>query len=144
MYKGFQLSIMIQIVKQNGFNYFTAFQAPGFPQQNQPEEVINRWRKPGDKAPIQLYRFSNGDAYSNYTMSDGAISDASFVRIKNIELSYQLSESYLKKAHLQNARLYFQCQNLFTFTKYKGLDPETQGLSLPPVRMMTIGAHLTF
>ncbi|HVU56048.1 MAG TPA: SusC/RagA family TonB-linked outer membrane protein [Puia sp.] len=143
-YKGFQLNIMLQIVRQNGLNYLAAFQTPGVSRQNQPEEATNRWQKPGDIAAFQLYRNNSNKPYSIYTSSDGAISDASFARIKNVELSYQLREAYVKKAHLQNVRIYFQCQNLFTFTKYKGLDPETQGLSLPPVRMMTIGAQLTF
>jgi len=76
--------------------------------------------------------------------SDGLITDGSFIRVKNISLSYQLPGSWKQKAHLQNARLYLQCQNLFTITNYKGLDPETPGLNLPPLRMITAGFQVTF
>jgi len=147
-YKRFQLDVFIQIVKQVGFNYLRVFPSPGRINQNQPKEVLNRWQKPGDIAPLQKFTIganaATNNGYGNYTRSDGGISDASFVRLKNVSFSYQFPEEWLKKAHLQNARIYLECQNLFVITKYRGLDPETRGLTLPPVRMMTGGVQFTF
>ena len=53
--------------------------------------------------------------------SDADITDASFIRLKNVSLSWQVPEVLLRKLHFQNVRLYVQGQNLFTITKYKGI-----------------------
>jgi len=71
------------------------------------------------------------------------ITDASFIRFKTLAISYQLPHSWQQRAYLQNARVYLQCQNLFTITSYKVLDPETQNL-LGPTRTITAGINLTF
>ena len=76
--------------------------------------------------------------------SDYLISDASFIRLKNLALSYSFPRKWQQKAKLQAARIYLQAQNLFTITSYRGLDPETQGLSLPPLRMITGGFQVAF
>jgi hypothetical protein len=73
-------------------------------------------------------------SYSNAT--------GSYVRLKNLSLSWQLPKGWLQKAHIQNVRIYFNGQNLTTFTKYKGLDPETRGFNLPPLRTLTAGVKL--
>lgn len=57
-------------------------------------------------------------------MSDRWLEDASYLRIQNISLSYNLPEKWAKKAFLQSARVYFNVQNVYTFTKYSGYDPE--------------------
>jgi len=143
-YKRIQLDFLIQFVKQVGYNYLQSFAVPGT-QQNQPVEVMGRWQKPGDNVSIQQFTtYDPHNTYFNYQYSDAAFSDASFVRLKNVVLSYTLGESFRKKVHLENARIYMQCQNLLTITSYKGLDPETQGLSLPPLRTITAGIQLTF
>ena len=51
-------------------------------------------------------------------------------------------EAMQRKLGVQSARIYVQCQNLFVITKYLGLDPETQGLNLPPLRMITAGLQI--
>jgi len=146
-YKGFQLDILIQFIRQVGLNYLQTFPMPGT-DQNQPTEILNRWQKPGDASSIQQFsmgvNFQVSQAYSNLIASDKIISDASYVRFKNVSLSYQLTPAWLKRAHFENARIYIQCQNLFTITKYKGLDPETQGLNLPPLRTITGGFQFIF
>ena len=95
-------------------------------------------------------KFSTKDAADpgdNVEFSNYVISDASFIRLKNLSLSYTLPSSWQKKAHLSNARIYIQGQNLFTITNYKGLDPETSSrfgvLGLPTLRMLTAGVQIT-
>ncbi len=140
-YKGWQMEIFLQFVKQTGFNYFNLFNSfpPGSVNQNLPSFFLDRWQKPGDNTGIQEFSTT-----ANPGVGDGVISDASFVRLKNLSLSYTLPSGWQKRARLQNARIYMQCQNLVTFTHYKGLDPETQSLSLPPLRMLTAGIQLAF
>ncbi len=76
---------------------------------------------------------------------DGGLSiqDASFMRLKNISLSYNLPKQWLQLLGLKNAQLLFQGQNIFTFTKYVGLDPESQSMSnLPPLRSLVAGIRI--
>ncbi len=146
-YKGFQLAILFQYVKQQGYDYMRAFlQAPGT-QSNQPDLVMDRWRQSGDNTGIQRFAASGSSlsAYSRLRTSDLAINDASFIRLKNVSFSYSLSNKLIQKLHLLNANIFMQGQNLMTMTKYKGLDPEAAvSTGLPPLRTLTFGIHLTF
>jgi len=143
-YKGLELDVFLQFLKQKAINYFFG-SLPGFVGTNQPTTVLDAWRKPGDIAPVQRYNsdFSLAESYVDAIGSDGAFKDASFIRVKNISLSWQLPVTWKNKIHMRSADLYIQAQNLFTFTRYKGLDPETlNSTSLPPLRVLTIGTHL--
>lgn len=64
------------------------------------------------------------DPNDNDRISDRYIEDGSYLRIKNITLGYTFKKSLLKRLHLENLRVYCNIQNLHTFTKYKGYDPE--------------------
>lgn len=144
-YKGFQLDILFQYAKQTGRNYMIFKGAPGT-MQNQPVMVLNRWMNEGDASHIQRYG-QNSEATTAYTRlisSNRSVDDASFIRLKNIALSYVLPSQWINKAKLSNARLFLQGQNLLTITRYEGLDPETQGTFLPPLRVLTAGFSLTF
>lgn len=144
-YKGFQLDVLFQFVKQTGYNYVTIFSTPGI-LLNQPTEVLSRWKQEGDQSSIQRFGQTGEPvtAYARLAESQSSIGDASFIRLKNISLSWTLPALWIQKARLENARLFIQGQNLLTLTSYKGLDPETQGGSqLPPLRILTIGIHLS-
>lgn len=145
-YKNFQLEFRFQFVKQSGYNYLSYFtSAPGNPV-NQPGWVVNRWQETGSSASIQRYSTTSDfqNAYNNYLVSDRSITDASFIRLKNVSLSYSLSPSILKKIKMQDVKFFVQGQNVITVTSYQGLDPETQSSSLPPLRVLTTGIHATF
>jgi TonB-linked SusC/RagA family outer membrane protein len=145
-YKNFQLDFLISFVKTLGKNYqFGNF--PGNYGINQPVSVLARWTKGGDQTNIQ--RFSTNSSvvqpFRNGNNSDASFSDASFIRLKNISLSWALRKQILDKIRFQNLRVFIQGQNLFTITKYKGLDPETLNISsLPPLRICTVGIRATF
>ncbi|HWW39350.1 SusC/RagA family TonB-linked outer membrane protein, partial [Pedobacter sp.] len=145
-YSGFQLDFLFYFVKQIAQNQGFGFSTPGTGQGqgNQLASLMGRWQRPGDISSIQ--RFStkySGDvsqALANVYESDAAWADASYIRLKNVSLSWQLPENWCKHAHLQNCSLFVQGQNLWTFTNYKGLDPETKSsTTLPPLRVVTIG-----
>lgn len=101
-------------------------------------------------------RFSNLDGNGNNRMSDRWIEDGSYLRIQNISLSYTLPQRWAKKAFLQNAKIYFNVQNVHTFTKYSGYDPEIGAYNqsallqnidrgrYPTPRTYTLGLNLSF
>ncbi|WP_316834904.1 SusC/RagA family TonB-linked outer membrane protein [Pedobacter nutrimenti] len=147
-YKSFTLSFLFRFVKQIGYNTLYNYM-PGS-MRNQPVAVMNRWQKPGDITNIP--RFSQNTDYTTATnpfFSDLFYSDASFIRLSNLSLSYDLSDKIAKKLHLQQFRLYVSGSNLLTITSFKGLDPENNafnsysGGSLPPLRTMTAGVKVS-
>ncbi len=145
-YNGFELDFLFQFVKQKGRNYSFGFY-PGTQTRNQPAYVLDRWQQPGDNASYQKFNSDNGlsGAFLNANeYSDAAVADASYIRLKNVSLSYRFLEKYLTKIHVRGIRIYAQGQNLWTITKYKGLDPETLStFTLPPLRVLTVGAQIT-
>lgn len=146
-YGGWHLDIFVQVVKQTAPGYF--FLNSNLPGTliNMPKSILNdRWMVEGDVATIQ--QFSTGfkadppNAFALYNQSDDVIVDASFIRVKNVSLSYDFPQRWTKGV---NARLYFQGQNLLTFTNYEGLDPEnTSQTALPPLRTVTMGVQVSF
>ena len=154
-YNGFELSFLFQFVKQIGRNnlFGSSTTVPGWNNGglgNQPVWVLQgRWQNPGDIATRQpltqdVNNVTLQTARSAAMGSDAGYSDASYVRLKNISLSYQIGEKLLRKAKITNCRLSVNAQNLFVLTRYFGSDPETKSLStLPPLRMITAGIQLT-
>ena len=145
-YKGLSLSIFFQFVKQVGYNYTSSNPTPGS-MTNQPTDVLGRWRKPGDITNIQRYTTTDpgSAAYAYSSASDGAVSDASFIRLKNAALSYSLPVKWSSQIKAEMIRFYLQGQNLLTLTNYKGGDPETKStFTLPPLKILTAGVQMTF
>lgn len=144
-YKGFALDFLFQFVNQRTRNHLQIFSMPGTIS-NQPTIVMDRWQEVGDQTEVQ--RFSQGfgpefGAYINQNRSDASFSNTSFIRLKNISLSYQFPKSVVDKLKLQNLQLYVQAQNLLIITDYEIMDPETPG-NLPPIRMVTGGINFSF
>lgn len=153
-YKMVQLDFLFQFVKKQGPIYLFNG-TPGSYNvnyvSNQPTTVLSRWQQPGDVSNIERFG-QNGTlttiANNEYT-SDLVYGDASFVRLKNVSLSVKLPENWIMKMGLHQARIFIQGQNLLTFTKYKGLDPETAfnvsySAQLPPLRVFTGGIQASF
>lgn len=88
---------------------------------NQSTAVLNRWRYEGDNTDIPMALY--GEAY-NYLGSDRFVEDATFVRMKDMMLSYTLPKRVLQKLKLNKLSCYVTGYDLFTWTKYKGQDPE--------------------
>jgi len=89
----------------------------------------------------------------DYAFSDRYIEDGSYLRIQNISLGYTLPHQWVDKAGISNLKIYANLQNVYTFTKYSGFDPEigiSNGLNgvdngrYPSPRMYTIGLNLSF
>jgi len=86
------------------------------------EDISNVRLKSGHKASAP--RAASGDPNGNSRVSDRYIEDGSYIRIKNITVGYTIHEHIVKKAGIENVRVYVNIQNVYTLTKYSGLDPE--------------------
>lgn len=151
-YKGISLDIFMQFVKQKGYN-FAGVATPGRilnSGTNMPVAFLDRWQKTGDQAVYQRFSATSGaanTAFNRFKSSDALITDASFIRMKNISLSWDLPKKWTNGITLQNARVYLQAQNLFTITKFGGIDPESQSYGsfpgLPPLKMIIAGLQIS-
>jgi len=152
-YKGLELDFLLQVVGQNGLSHFNggSVNAPGnFPtnhRSNQLVEVLNRWQNPGDNTAFQKFS-TTSTASTAYLLnvSSGALNneDASFIRMKNISVSYHFPKKLIQKAKIEGLKVYLQGQNIFTITKYKGLDPEVQSTTLlPSLQVFSAGLQFT-
>lgn len=144
-YKGFQLDFLFQFVKQQNFNFANTQKFAGH-FINQPVAYLNSWQEAGDNVPYQLYATNaNSQATQRsdfFGLSSGAVSDASFIRLKNISVAYTLPKSIMPNV---NCRLSLEGQNVLTLTNYQGADPEfVQGGLLPPLKMYSFNLQLTF
>lgn len=144
-YKGFQLDFLFQFVKQQNFNFANTQKFAGH-FINQPVAYLNSWQEAGDNAPYQLYATNaNSQATQRsdfFGLSNGAVSDASFIRLKNISVAYTLPKSIMPNV---DCRLSLEGQNVLTFTNYQGADPEfVQGAQLPPLKMYSFNLQFTF
>ncbi|SOD14859.1 TonB-dependent receptor [Pedobacter xixiisoli] len=165
-YRGATLSFLFQFVKQEGPGLAygpLAGNLGGLT--NFDTSVLNRWRKAGDITDIpRASTLTTSLAYtrytSNYRYSSAAWEDASYIRLKNVSLAYDISK-WTEKISIKRASVTFNAQNLITWTSFRGLDPEIQGFdrsfvsqanpfgssktsSTPTMRTFTFGLQMTF
>lgn len=93
---------------------------------NKFRSVLGRWTGANSTNDARFPRYSFTDANSNIRVSDRYVEDGSFVKLKNLQVGYNLPKSALGKA-FSNLRIYVQVKNAFTITKYTGYDPEIAG-----------------
>lgn len=153
-YKNFQLSLFLQGVYGNDIFNATRVETEGMTDaKNQTADVARRWRQPGDVTDIPRAVFGN---VGNSRISDRFVEDGSFMRIKALTLGYNVPTDILSKVKISNARLYVTGENLFTFTKYKGYDPEVNAFTnsttvfgvdfgtYPQTRNIILGLNVSF
>ena len=147
-YHAFQLDIFLSYKKQTGINYLAQVYTylPGN-EFNQPAALLNAWKAPGQVAEFEVLSSQFGQAATAarlFTESGGVYSDASYIRLQTASFSYSLPASVVKRLTVQSLRFYINAQNLFTLTRYKGNDPETQNFfGVPPLRTLSCGLQLT-
>ena len=117
---------------------------------NYPEWVLDRWTGEGTSNRVPRLVAGNNDSWK---VSDLYVYDGSYLRLKNICLGYTLPEKWTRKVSISKLRFYVMAENLFTWTKYHGFDPEiaSGGTSLgvdrgiyPQARTWTVGLNLSF
>ena len=118
-------------------------QNPGFLQQGLNQDGgYTFWTKPGDVANVQSPLYQNN-------FSSRLIQDASWLRLRNITLSYTLPDKVISRSKVfSNARVYISGQNLVTWTHWRGLDPEDNNnissTEYPNPRAITVGLEISF
>lgn len=144
-WKGIQLDVqftgMFGRYMMNNERYF--IENPEFATKgNQTTDMLNIWQKPGDVTRIAAVN-------SERHFDTGLIENASFVRLKFLQLSYNFPKKLLASTKcIKDAKVFFVGRNLLTFTKYKGYDPEIDSFSsigeYPNTRQYSIGLQVTF
>ena len=109
---------------------------------NQSKELFKRWKKPGDITSVPRYGVTP-------QMDAHLLEDASFLRLKNLTFAYNFPQAMLKRTKaISMARIFAQGQNLLTFTKFTGMDPESSKnvyqAAYPMSRQFTFGLEVTF
>ena len=146
MWKGFTLSTQFSWVADRWmFNNDRFFEESNglYSSYNQSRRLLKeRWKKPGDVTDIPRYGVTP-------QMDSRFLENASFLRLKNVMLSYSLPSSMLRKTKFFTAaRIYVQAQNLFTLTPFSGLDPEASSnvykAQYPMSRQYSMGIDLNF
>lgn len=144
-WKGLSLSAQFSYVLDrwmiNNDRYFDESNGR-FASYNQSSRLLDRWKEPGDITDIPRHGV--------YTEFDSRLlENASFLRLKNLMLSYSMPRELLKKSgFIQGVRLYVQGQNLWTLTGFSGLDPESSSnvyqAQYPMSKQYTFGLDITF
>ena len=100
--------------------------------------------------------YTDTSKHLNNRLSDAYVEDGSFIRLQNISLAYNLPKKWLQKIYLENVKVYCNIQNLYTWTKYDGYDPEVGSLygntlyngidygRYPSPRIYTVGLNVQF
>ncbi|MBQ0087391.1 MAG: TonB-dependent receptor [Bacteroidales bacterium] len=151
-WKGLSLSVMLQGVQGAQAAYMGKFSLynDGDKNFNRSKDILNAWTPENPTSNIP--RLTKDDANNNFkTLSTYYLEDASYLRIKNVTLSYDFTKLLRKAAHFNERNssimVYFSGENLFTFTKYSGMDPECNGwdgLKYPVNRILSFGLKFTY
>jgi TonB-linked SusC/RagA family outer membrane protein len=149
-WKGFDLGLFFQGTLENDMYDFS--QRGDIPAMNRPSWVLQRWHGEGtsDKIPRMTVANPNG----NLRSSDIYIKDGSYLRLKTSQLGYTIPKSFTQRISIQQFRIYVSAENLLTFTKYDGFDPEIatgdytrigvdRGV-YPQSRTVFVGANISF
>jgi TonB-dependent starch-binding outer membrane protein SusC len=123
-FKGIELAFTFQGVSGNKIHLIGDqwMGANGVWFDNQLKSQLASWKKPGDITDVPQARlgWDNGDQSRNSRY----LSDGSYIKLRSLTLGYEVPQKWIKKAGMTRMRVYLQGQNLVTFTKYDGWDPE--------------------
>lgn len=147
-WRGLDLNVFFQGTAGN--DIFDATRRTDALASNLPSWMLNRWT--GEGSTDKLPRYVRADAY-NWQSSDLLVYDGSYLRLKNIQLGYTLPQKWTRKIFVDKFRVFVAAENLFTWTRYHGYDPEISsgGTSLgidygvyPQARVWTVGFNIAF
>lgn len=160
-YKNFDLSMFFYgVAGKDAFNMvrsWTDFSPGQFPGGRSKRALYESWLPDGSRpnATVPIQEVTSGGAFSSYqNVNSYYIEDASFFRMRNLQIGYNIPMSIASKAKMSKARIYVQATNLFTVTKYSGLDPDfivnTEGAAgidngaYPTVKQYLVGVNINF
>ena len=154
-YRGFDLDLQLQFVYGNDlYNIAGFFQSVnGDYFDNQSKDQLNYWREEGQITNIPEPRLYSGNGAIK---SSRWVQDGSYLRVRALSFGYTFPRSIASKMRMDNLRVYLSGQNLFTFTKYEGYDPEVNATYInninlghdfytpPQARILTFGLNASF
>lgn len=158
-YKGFDLNLAFSGVYGNKLLAAYKYYTDGFfiSNYNMETEALGRWTGPGTSNTLP--RLTASDPNNNSRVSSFYLQSGSYLRLQNMTFGYTLPQKFLEKSKIKSLRFYFSAQNLLTFTKYTGYDPEIgqqysgsggnldMGIdngNYPQSRTLSLGANLSF
>lgn len=109
--------------------------------------ITDRWTEANPRQDVFYPRLSIGNMNMNYETSTWWLKNTSYLRLKNIELSYTLPDRWMKRIHINNARIFIQGVNLLTFSKFKLWDVELgdgRGAKYPNIGSVSLGINFNF
>ncbi|BAU54066.1 SusC/RagA family TonB-linked outer membrane protein [Mucilaginibacter gotjawali] len=144
-YKGFRLDLQFAYRKMMAMEPY-AYLFPGSFNNNIPLSIYNNhWQKPGDiSTNPRLTTLYSANSDNDFAQSDGAYTDGSYLRLQNVALSYALPDRLAKKMGVQGISLMVSMENVFTITKYPGIDPELPFGNQPQAKTFNGQLTLTF
>ncbi|MEC4115091.1 SusC/RagA family TonB-linked outer membrane protein, partial [Myroides pelagicus] len=143
-YKNFSLDFLFYFIKKDNYNINRYYTPPGANMTNLPSIMTDYHSESNPNASYMPANVANPNniLLQPYRESTAIISDASYIRLKNLAISYSLK---IPKLKIDSAKIYLQGENLWTITSYKGMDPEFISFGgIPPLRVFSFGAQLTF
>ncbi len=155
-YKGFAFDVQLQFASGNDLyniaGYFQSVNGDYF--DNQSKDQLNHWKKAGDVTNVPEPRLYSGNGAQK---SSRQVQDGSYLRVRAVTFSYTVPKKWTQSnLKMENLMLYVSAQNLFTFTKYEGYDPEvnstfTSSVNLghdfytpPQAKIITFGLNASF
>ncbi|MEJ0056372.1 MAG: TonB-dependent receptor [Bacteroidota bacterium] len=149
-YKGVNLSIFFSWVQGNKVfnNDRTNVENPTFYVDNLAKSLLRAWKQPGDITDVPRIQTVGGLTTDPFqAQTSRYIEDGSFLRMRNVMLSYNLPAKWISRAKLRSVRVYVQGQNLLTFFKFQGWDPELAsgtltGAQYPALRTVMGGINI--
>lgn len=149
-YKGFDFMVLLQ--GRLGCEIFDISRRTDIPRANLPAWWMDRWTGEGSSSKYPRFVGTGVDKNSNWRISDLYIQDGDFTRLKNIQIGYTLPQNLTRKVSIERLRFWVGGENLLTFTKYRGFDPEIaseqNGVSFmgnyPVARTYNCGLGITF
>jgi TonB-linked SusC/RagA family outer membrane protein len=144
-YKGFDLSVLLQ--GQAGIKVYwqtAAYNTPTvrYGYQLNREVIDGRWTEGRTDASYPRLLVSTNTR--NTQLSDFYLENKAYLKVKSIQVGYELPRSVTGKLFMERLRVYGTLENFFTFTKYRGLDPEVNGVQYPTVKQAVVGINLSF
>lgn len=149
-YRNFDFSILL--IGTLGNEIFNGSQRQDLRYTNRTTAILDRWTAEGTSTEVPRYTWI--DVNNNYRVSDLYIEDGSYLRVKNVQIGYTLPSGLLRRMGASTWRFYVSAENLLTFTKYTGADPEIGARSsfdigidrgiYPQARTWRLGTSISF
>lgn len=149
-YRNFDFSILL--IGTLGNEIFNGSQRQDLRYTNRTTAILDRWTAEGTSTEVPRYTWI--DVNNNYRVSDLYIEDGSYLRVKNVQIGYTLPSGILRRMGASTWRFYVSAENLLTFTKYTGADPEIGARSsfdigidrgiYPQARTWRLGTSISF